>query len=130
MTENKKLEQMEATTGWFKKAHKWIKSILTINQRLKQLEDIHFGDSPHPADICPHCGKHAVRYEIRRCDEHYITDNHYTHKQTKWAICSACGYDEAGESRECHTDKPVTDTPIKIDWAAAVRAIERKTSHF
>lgn len=130
MTENKKLEQMEVTTGWFKKAHKWIKSILTINQRLKQLEDIHFGTTPHPADICPRCGEHAVRYEIRRCDERYITDNHYTHKQTKWAICAACGYKEAEEARECHTDKPVTDTPLKIDWAAAVRAIERKTSHF
>ena len=127
MTKNE-IEQIETTTNWVKKAYQWIKSILTINQRLRQLEDIHFSDGIHPADICPRCGRHTIRYDIRRSAEQYISPNHYTHIQTKWAFCLACGYEEGGKSTECHTNSPMTPTPLKTE--NTITSVQRKTFHF
>lgn len=111
--------------NWLKRMRQWCQSIVTINKRLKTLENIHFGDESHPGDICPQCGKHTVHHEIRRCDERCISNNHYVHKQTDWEVCTVCPYEKGGEAVECHTEFPVTETPGKTDWEAAMRHMTR-----
>ena len=112
MTKNEKIEQTEAATNWFKKAHEGIKSILTINQRLKQLEDIHFGTTPHPADICPGCGAHS----LRQCIEHVhetVFMHQYEHTQNTVLFCTApdCTYRRVIDERTVKTNVPMTDNP-------------------
>lgn len=101
------------------------KRIKELEKRIEKLEQIHFGTETHPAGICPQCGNHTIRHEIRCCDERYISDTHYVHKQTEWLVCSACPYEKGTESVECHTEQPVTNNPAKIDWEAAIRSVTR-----
>lgn len=110
------IEKIKPVVSILKKLGNWLREILSINARIKKIERIYFGDEPYPADICPQCGKHTVRHEIRRCDERRISRNHYIHKQTEWAVCSACPFEKGGEPIECHTEKPVTDNPDITDW--------------
>ena len=115
------IEKIKPTANILKKISNWARKIFSINARIKKLEELHYGNKPHPADICPQCGAHTIRHEIRRCDERYRTDNHYAHKQTDWEVCSAYPYEKGGDTIECHTESPVTQNPSKTDWTAIRR---------
>ena len=95
--------------SWAKKIRKWCLSVVNINRRLKTLEDMHFGNSTHPGDICPKCGKHTVRHKIEKVHE-TVFAHRYEHIQNTVAFCSddGCGYEETISSRKVQTDTPQT----------------------
>lgn len=92
---------------YLKNIFNWFVDILTINQRLKKLEQIHNEHGRHPADICPSCGNHSLYQESEFV---YVSCINYTftYVQNIWSKCRSCHYKHIVKSSTIQTRKEIT----------------------